>query len=130
MLRVVATNRTWRALLLAGVAALALSACASNRGQLGATDYSSLPAEQRQQTLAELTGRYKSNPRDRDTVILYAAALRAAGQEDQREEESRLHRGEMALPPAALNAPPAARPATRGRERAAARPRAAAAASR
>ncbi|MDV3251905.1 tetratricopeptide repeat protein [Devosia sp. BK] len=83
MQRVVATNRTWRALLLAGVAALALSACASNRGQLGATDYSSLPAEQRQQTLAELTGRYKSNPRDRDTVILYAAALRAAGQPQQ-----------------------------------------------
>lgn len=78
-----ASNRTWRMVLLAGVAALVLSACASNRGQLGATDYSSMPVEQRQQTLAELTGRYKSNPRDRNTVILYTAALRAAGQPQQ-----------------------------------------------
>lgn len=72
-----------RVLLLAGVAAMTLSACASNRGQLGATDYSGLSAGQSHQTLAELTARYKSNPRDRGVVIHYAAALRAAGQPEQ-----------------------------------------------
>lgn len=75
--------QTCRALLLAGVAALALSACASNRGQLGATDYAGLSATDRQQTLAELTARYKANPRDRNLVIHYTAALRAAGQPEQ-----------------------------------------------
>lgn len=83
MLRVVSTSRSLRSLLLVGAAALSLSACASNRGQLGATDYAALPNEQRQQTLAELTGRYKANPRDRNVVIHYAAALRAAGQPQQ-----------------------------------------------
>lgn len=72
-----------RGLLLAGVAALALSACASNRGQLGTTDYAGLSATERHQTLAELTARYKANPRDRNIVIHYTAALRAAGQPEQ-----------------------------------------------
>lgn len=72
-----------RVLLLAGVAALALGACASNRGQLGTTDYTGLSASDRQQTLADLTARYKSNPRDRNLVIHYTAALRAAGQSEQ-----------------------------------------------
>lgn len=83
MLRVVSMSKSWRSLLLAGAALLSLSACASNRGQLGATDYAALPNEQRQQTLAELTGRYKANPRDRNVVIHYAAALRGAGQAQQ-----------------------------------------------
>lgn len=83
MLRVVSKSKSWRNLLLAGAAVLSLSACASNRGQLGTTDYAALPSEQRQQTLAELTGRYKANPRDRNIVIHYAAALRAAGQSQQ-----------------------------------------------
>lgn len=83
MLRVVSMSKSWRSLLLAGAALLSLSACASNRGQLGATDYAALPNEQRQQTLAELTGRYKANPRDRFVVIHYAAALRGAGQAQQ-----------------------------------------------
>lgn len=72
-----------RPLLLAGVAALALSACASNRGQLGSTDYSGLPAAQGQATLGELTERYKRNPKDRIVAIHYSAALRAAGQSEQ-----------------------------------------------
>lgn len=72
-----------RLLLLAGVAVLTLSACASNRGHLGATDYSGLSAEQSHQTLTELTARYRANPRDRGVVIHYAAALRAAGQPEQ-----------------------------------------------
>lgn len=72
-----------RGLLLAGVAALALSACASNRGDLGNTDYSGLPAGQSTASLADLTARYKANPRDANVVIHYAAALRAAGQPQQ-----------------------------------------------
>lgn len=72
-----------RPLLLAGMAALALSACATNRGQLAATDYSALPAGESHMALAELTARYKTNPRDRGVVIHYAAALRAAGQPAQ-----------------------------------------------
>lgn len=72
-----------RPLLLAGVAALVLSACASNRGQMGSVDYAGMPAEQSQASLAELTKRYRSNPKDRAIVIHYAAALRAAGQPEQ-----------------------------------------------
>ena len=72
-----------RVLLLAGVAALALSACASNRGDLGNTDYSGLSAGQSTASLADLTARYKANPRDANVVIHYAAALRAAGQPQQ-----------------------------------------------
>jgi Flp pilus assembly protein TadD len=82
VLRNVRTNH-WRSILLAGFAVVSLTACASNRGQLGATDYAGLPTEQRAATLAELTNRYKSNPRDRNVVIHYSAALRAAGQPQQ-----------------------------------------------
>lgn len=76
-------SRAFRPLLLAGVAALALSACASNRGQLGNTDHSGLTASQNQANLGELTQRYRRNPKDRATAIHYAAALRAAGQPEQ-----------------------------------------------
>lgn len=75
--------RIIRPLLLAGVAALALSACASNRGQLAGSDYASLTAGQGQVSLAELTERYRRNPKDRAVVIQYATALRAAGQSQQ-----------------------------------------------
>lgn len=71
-----------RALLLAGVAAVVLSACASNRGNMSA-DYSGLPAGQTQQSLGELAARYKSRPQDKGTIIHYAAALRAVGQSQQ-----------------------------------------------
>ncbi|ODT73232.1 MAG: hypothetical protein ABS75_00705 [Pelagibacterium sp. SCN 63-23] len=74
--------RTWRPLLLAGIAALALSACASNRGQMGA-DHAMVTAEQGLASLPELTARYRANPKDRGVVIQYAAALRAAGQPQQ-----------------------------------------------
>lgn len=75
--------RVLRPLLLAGVAALALSACASNRGQMGTADYSGMSAAQSQASLAELTARYRANPSDRNVVIHYSAALRAAGQPQQ-----------------------------------------------
>jgi Flp pilus assembly protein TadD len=71
-----------RTLLLAGVAVVAISACASNRG-MSSPDYSGLPAGQSQQTLAELTARYKSNPKDKGIAIHYAAALRAVSQSQQ-----------------------------------------------
>lgn len=74
--------RPARMLLLAGVAVVAISACASNRG-MSQADYSGMPAAQSQQTLAELTARYKSNPKDKGVAIHYAAALRAVGQSQQ-----------------------------------------------
>jgi Flp pilus assembly protein TadD len=75
--------RPLRVLLLAGVAAVAISACASNRGSMPSPDYSGMPAGQSQQSLAELTARYKANPKDKAVAIHYAAALRAVGQSQQ-----------------------------------------------
>jgi Flp pilus assembly protein TadD len=72
-----------RVLLLAGVAAVALSACASNRASMSQPDFSGQAASQSQQTLAELGARYKAHPRDKVTIIYFAAALRAAGQPEQ-----------------------------------------------
>jgi Flp pilus assembly protein TadD len=67
-----------RPLLLAGVAALALSACASNRGQMDYSASAAGPAN-----LSELAARYKANPRDRGLVLHYSTALREAGQAEQ-----------------------------------------------
>lgn len=72
-----------RSILLAGVAVVAISACASNRGSMPSPDYSGMAAGQTQQTLGELTARYKSNPKDKTIAISYAAALRAVGQNKQ-----------------------------------------------
>ena len=72
-----------RALLLAGIAAVALGACASNRGSMPSPDYSGMPAGQTHQSLNELTARYKANPKDKAIAIHYAAALRAVGQAKQ-----------------------------------------------
>jgi len=72
-----------RVALLIGVAALALSACATNRASMPPPDYSNLSPGEVQSTLAELTARYTSNPRNRDIAIHYAAALRANGQSGQ-----------------------------------------------
>jgi len=68
---------------MAGVAALALSACASNRGNMPSPDYSGMPAAETHRSLVALTGRYKANPKDKATAIHYAAALRAVGQSQQ-----------------------------------------------
>ncbi len=72
-----------RMLLLAGAAAATISACASTRINAPAPDYAALPTAQAQQGLVELTARYRANPRDKATIIHYAAALRAAGQSGQ-----------------------------------------------
>ncbi|MEQ1768426.1 MAG: tetratricopeptide repeat protein [Devosia sp.] len=71
-----------RLLLLAGVAALALSACATNRASTGAADYNQ-GYGQSQTTLSQLSARYKQNPRDKGTIITFAAALRASGEPEQ-----------------------------------------------
>ncbi|WP_404400030.1 tetratricopeptide repeat protein [Pelagibacterium halotolerans] len=69
-----------RSALLASVALVALSACATNRTTAVNADYSSLSGPQIQTTVAELANSYRSNPRDATLGIHYAAALRAAGQ--------------------------------------------------
>lgn len=75
--------RALRMLMLAGVAVVALGACASNRGSMPSPDYSGQAAGQNLQSLGELAARYKSNPHDKGTIIHYAAALRAVGQSQQ-----------------------------------------------
>lgn len=72
-----------RTLLMAGVAIVALGACASNRSSAPSPDYSGMSAGQSQASLGELSARYKSNPRDKGIIIHYAAALRAVGQPQQ-----------------------------------------------
>jgi Flp pilus assembly protein TadD len=73
-----------RAILLAGVAAAALGACASNRtSSIQSPDYSGLSRMETQATVSELSARYAANPRDKATIISFAAALRAAGQSGQ-----------------------------------------------
>jgi Flp pilus assembly protein TadD len=71
-----------RGLLLAGVAALAISACAINPGGRS-TDFSAEAPAAAQATLSDLAGRYKARPRDKGTMLAYAAALRAVGQPEQ-----------------------------------------------
>ena len=71
-----------RIVLLAGVAALALGACASNRASMqDPVTTGSISGDAT--SLAQLAARYKAHPRDKVTIIYYAAALRAAGQPEQ-----------------------------------------------
>lgn len=71
-----------RILLLAGVAAAALSACATNRPDTGVS--ADGPVTTRAQAaLADASARYKKNPRDKATIIYFAGGLRAAGQAEQ-----------------------------------------------
>lgn len=72
-----------RKVLIASVAALALSACVANRVSGPSPDYSGMPRGEALAALADLTARYKANPRDRNVIIHYAAALRAQGQTGQ-----------------------------------------------
>jgi len=68
-------------MLLAGVAAVAMAGCAMN--STVSPDYSGQPRGQAQQSLAELSARYKANPADKAIAINFAAALRAQGQSGQ-----------------------------------------------
>lgn len=82
VMRVQTVAKSMRIVLLAGVATLALSACASNRASM--TDpiaTGSITGDAG--SVAQLAERYKAHPRDKVTVIYYAAALRAAGQPEQ-----------------------------------------------
>ncbi len=75
-----------RSLLFAGVAALTLSACATSpmtTGSIGATDMAGQPASRQAEALQKLAAAYKRNPGDKSTIVYYAAALRANGQNDQ-----------------------------------------------
>jgi Flp pilus assembly protein TadD len=72
-----------RLILLAGVAAMVLGACATNHTTMSQPDFSGQSATQSASALNQLAARYKSNPRDKVTIIYYSAALRAAGQPDQ-----------------------------------------------
>jgi Flp pilus assembly protein TadD len=80
--RVHSPLKPFRILLLAGVAALALSGCAANRAASDA-DFSGRPAAQSGVSLSELAMRYKQRPGDKTIIIYYAAALRSAGQSEQ-----------------------------------------------
>jgi len=68
--------------MMAGIAATVLSACASNRIS-SSPDYAGQTQTQSQQNLAQLSARYKANPRDKSTIINFAAALRSVGQSGQ-----------------------------------------------
>lgn len=84
MLRVSSpTFRRLNLLLLASVAALALSACATNRASMRSPDFSGQSGAQAHQTLSDLATRYKKQPKDKVTMVYYAAALRANGQAEQ-----------------------------------------------
>lgn len=73
-----------RPLVLAGLAVVLLSGCAmNNTASVTAPDYSGMTDAQAQQTLSGLAARYQANPKDKATVIYYAAALRSAGQPAQ-----------------------------------------------
>jgi Flp pilus assembly protein TadD len=75
--------KSLRFLLLAGVAAVALSACATNHTSMSQPDFSGASAADNATAVSQLAAHYKSNPRDKATIIYYAAALRAVGQADQ-----------------------------------------------
>ncbi len=77
------TLKHLRGLLLVGVAALALAACASNRTTMRSPDFSGQSRAESQATLSQLAAAYKAHPKDKSVVIYYAAALRAAGQPEQ-----------------------------------------------
>ncbi len=77
--------KPWRKLLLAGVAAIALTACASNpttTGAIGDQPSTGLAGKQAA-ALSQLAQHYKKNPGDRATILYYSAALRANGQAGQ-----------------------------------------------
>jgi len=59
-------------------------------------DFSAQNPDQQQATVSQLASRYKANPRDKATIISYAAALREAGQPAQ--AVAVLENGMMSLP--------------------------------
>jgi Flp pilus assembly protein TadD len=86
-LRLVETNlKPLRALLLVSVAAVALSGCATSHmttGSIGNSELGGQPPDKKQAALGRLAEQYKKSPGDKATIIYYAAALRANGQNEQ-----------------------------------------------
>ena len=81
-MRVHTVLKSMRVVLLAGVAALALSACASNRaGMSDPVETGSISSDAT--SVAKLAAHYKARPTDKTLIIYYAAALRANGQAEQ-----------------------------------------------
>ena len=78
-----ASSHSLRMLLLAGVAAVAVSGCASNRVAMVSPDFSSQTPTQQATLVSQLAQKYKANPRDKTTLVYYSAALRSAGQANQ-----------------------------------------------
>ncbi|MCF6326778.1 MAG: tetratricopeptide repeat protein [Devosiaceae bacterium] len=74
---------TLRAIFVAGIASVVLSACAINQSKPSATDYSNLSQMDAQSNLAQLAARFEANRRDKYAAINFAAALRSAGQAKQ-----------------------------------------------
>lgn len=83
MLLVASVIKSVRAIALVGVATVALAACAANRSSMQSPDFTGMSHQDAATNLAELTARYKSNPRDKGMIIYFAAALRAQGQSGQ-----------------------------------------------
>jgi Flp pilus assembly protein TadD len=78
--------RPFCALLLAGVAAAAISGCAVNSSQqstMEQPDFSGMGRADVESSMLGLAESYEKRPRDKGTIIYYAAALRAAGQAEQ-----------------------------------------------
>jgi Flp pilus assembly protein TadD len=72
-----------RLLLLAGLAATVLGACANNHtSSMARVDYAGMPGDSTT-ALIQLEARYKAHPQDKATIIYYAAALRSANQPEQ-----------------------------------------------
>jgi Flp pilus assembly protein TadD len=77
-------NKSLRALLLAGAATVVLTGCAANRAAtMESPDFSGLGQVEAQATLGQLAARYKHDPRDKTTIVYFAAALRANEQPEQ-----------------------------------------------
>jgi len=75
----------FRAVVFAAAASVLVAGCATNRTSVDydMADYSGLSQAQTEAAVAQLGARYKANPRDTNTAIHFAAALRAAGQSSQ-----------------------------------------------
>jgi Flp pilus assembly protein TadD len=84
LFRVPTPMSVFRSLTLTALAAMALSGCAINRATpLHTPDYSNFTSAQTSAAVTDLSARYKRDPKDQQTMVSYAAALRAAGQADQ-----------------------------------------------
>lgn len=72
-----------RAVALASVTAIVLAGCGAHRSSAVNADYANLSGPEIQASVADLAHRYAADPRNKTVGIHYAAALRAAQQNDQ-----------------------------------------------